>query len=189
MDTRQAILDASYEILGSGGLENLHARTVAAQLGINHATVHYHFPSRRDLVRALADHLAEKFRSDREKVLGAASTAKVSLEAEVALYEAYCRPQSRFFRVWVSLFVASQVDDEVRAKLREASIQWSQSLSESMARARAEGVGLGNSPLADPYLFTSTMLGLGLMAHLFGEQNQNTEQFDRIVADLEADRP
>jgi len=51
---REMIAAKAYEMMGDFGLESVHARTVASELEINHATVHYYFPRRVDLLLGVA---------------------------------------------------------------------------------------------------------------------------------------
>ncbi len=66
---RELALEAAYDIVAEEGLEGLHARSVAARIGVNHAAVHYYFKKRSDLLLALADFALAKFARDREAVL------------------------------------------------------------------------------------------------------------------------
>ena len=183
MDRRTELLQCAYEIVGREGLEGLHARAIASELNINHATVHYYFATRQDLLMAIVDYAEERYLKDREKVLARATNPAERLQAEVALFEAYCRPQSRFFRVWASLFVASQTNDLVRERLRR--------FSQVMATRFAETKNLAGyqakitiDPLTDPYTFVATMLGLGLMAQLHQNQAETSAKVDGIVEQM-----
>ncbi|HMS56056.1 MAG TPA: helix-turn-helix domain-containing protein, partial [Fimbriimonadaceae bacterium] len=69
IDRRGQILDTSFEIVHEHGLEGLHARTVAARIGINHAAVHYYFPKREDLILALCERLGKRLSDDRATAL------------------------------------------------------------------------------------------------------------------------
>lgn len=183
MDRRSELLKSAYEIVGREGLEGLHARAIAADLKVNHATVHYYFPTRNDLILALADYAEERYLKDREQVLMRASNPVSKLEAEVALFEAYCRPQSRFFRVWVSLFVFGQTNERVREKLKRFSSLWATKFAETKNLA-GYAKTLGQDPLTEPYLFTATMLGLGLLSQLHNNADQTSDRIDLIVSQL-----
>ncbi|MBL8087126.1 MAG: TetR/AcrR family transcriptional regulator [Chthonomonas sp.] len=180
MDRRTELLKCAYEIVGRDGLEGLHARAVASELGINHATVHYYFPTRNDLLLALVDYAEERFLKDREAILARASDPISKMEAEIALYEAYCRPASRFFRVWTSLFVAAQSSDVLRDRLRRFSNVWTQRFADTKNLA-GYATTLSQGPLAEPYTFIATMLGLGLMAQLHQNLDDTRFRIDKIV--------
>ena len=183
MDRRTELLQSAYEIVGRDGLEGLHARAIASELNINHATVHYYFATRQDLLMALVDYAEERYLKDREKVLARAENPVERLQAEVALFEAYCRPQSRFFRVWASMFVAAQTNDLVRDRMRRFSTVISKRFAETKNLAGYQAT-ITVDPLTDPYTFVATMLGLGLMAQLHNNQAETSEKVDQIVEQM-----
>ncbi|MGH3813794.1 MAG: helix-turn-helix domain-containing protein [Pseudonocardiaceae bacterium] len=49
---------AAFDVIAEKGFEGLRLREVAAQVGIDHSTLHYYFPTRQDLVAAGAVHRA-----------------------------------------------------------------------------------------------------------------------------------
>ena len=51
------ILSEALEVLDAEGLEGLTMRALAARIGINPMTIHYHFKDRNGLIRALANHV------------------------------------------------------------------------------------------------------------------------------------
>lgn len=182
-DRRTELLKCAYEIVGQSGIEGLHARAIAQELSLNHATVHYYFPTRVDLLLALADYAEERYLRDREQVMMRADNPIAKLEGEVALFEAYCRPQSRFFRVWTSLFVASQTNDQLRERLRRFSATWSNKFAESKNLA-GYATSIPDEALTDPYVFAATMLGLGLMAQLNGNAEMTSDKIDSVVSGM-----
>ncbi|HXH61869.1 MAG TPA: TetR/AcrR family transcriptional regulator, partial [Fimbriimonadaceae bacterium] len=124
MKRQDQIRRAAYDILGEKGLEELHARTVAKEIGINHATVHYYFPHREDLLIAVAEYALHQLIRDRLQIQQGANTPRERLEAEIALAEAYCRPQSRFVKVLSGLYVAGVSSSAVRQKLALIWEEW-----------------------------------------------------------------
>ena len=182
VDTRSQILNTAYEMLGQHGLEALHARTVAAELKINHATVHYYFKSRNDLLMALVQFATEKFVDDRAKVANAAKNAQ-ALEAELALYEAYGRPQSRFFRVFTSLFVAGQSNPALMEAVQNFANLWVSGVADAVKRTRDSGTKVKKGAFRDPEILAGTLIGLGMLAQLKGDSSM-TDQIDSIAETL-----
>ncbi|WP_332690195.1 TetR/AcrR family transcriptional regulator [Devosia sp.] len=62
-DRRLAIAAAARAIIIEKGLEGLRTRDIAARVGINIATLHYHVPSKEALVALVADSLRRDFRA------------------------------------------------------------------------------------------------------------------------------
>lgn len=158
---RELALEAAYDIVSEEGLEGLHARSVAARIGVNHAAVHYYFKKRSDLLLALADFALAKFARDREAVLEDAGSDR--LKAHSQQVRAYCRSDSGFVAVWASLFVASLTDEDLKAELVRHLREWSFTLKVELKNAK------GSNPLSDPETLVATMLGIMVCAHTLGE--------------------
>ena len=54
---------AAYREIADRGFEGLRTREVAASVGVNIATLHYYFPTKESLIRAVLDHAMDRFRS------------------------------------------------------------------------------------------------------------------------------
>ena len=54
---------AAYGELAERGFEGLRTREVAAGVGVNIATLHYYFPTKESLIRAVLDHAMDRFRT------------------------------------------------------------------------------------------------------------------------------
>jgi AcrR family transcriptional regulator len=159
---RTEIQRAGYDVMGIQGLEALNARTVAGELQINHATVHYYFPQRIDLLVGIADFALEQFRRDREKLQEGARTNTERFEAELALAEAYCKKTSRFVKVFAGLYVASVAHPELRKKLQLLWKEWV-SVAEtvtSSAKLRKE------TPYKNAELLVTTLFGIAMASHM-----------------------
>jgi len=54
---------AAYREIAERGFEGLRTREVAAEVGVNIATLHYYFPTKESLIRAVLDHAMGRFRT------------------------------------------------------------------------------------------------------------------------------
>ena len=54
---------AAFSLIAEKGFEGLRVRDVAAHVGLNGATLHYYFPTKEDLIHAVAAHTIERLRS------------------------------------------------------------------------------------------------------------------------------
>ena len=66
-DRRLAIAEAARAIIAEKGLEGLRTRDIAARVGINVATLHYHVPSKEALVALVAESLRDAFRAQAQR--------------------------------------------------------------------------------------------------------------------------
>ncbi|MFJ9681923.1 TetR/AcrR family transcriptional regulator [Streptomyces sp. NPDC101194] len=60
-ERKAALVIAAYEQIAAKGLGGLRLREVANAVGIDHSTIHHHFPTKRDLVCAVAGHATRQF--------------------------------------------------------------------------------------------------------------------------------
>lgn len=178
------MLEAAYEIVGQEGLEGLHARSVAAKVGVNHAAVHYYFAKRPDLILAVLEYALGRFSSDREKLLANATTPTDRLDAHLAQAEAYAAPGSRFVKNWVSFFVASMMDSAIRSELVRHLREWSVTLGLDLKEGlRTNGVQK-SSPFIDPDILAATLLGLEICAQTIGPEFDMAAKLDAVAASL-----
>jgi TetR/AcrR family transcriptional repressor of nem operon len=68
MTTRDMLLDAAAELLGSVGYASFSYRDLAEKVGIRTASIHYHFPTKADLGVALVEKL-RLLTQERERAL------------------------------------------------------------------------------------------------------------------------
>jgi AcrR family transcriptional regulator len=127
---RKQIVNIAFDAVAAGGFECLRTRDVAASAGINSATLHHHFPTKEDLIAAIAAELAARFRSERapdgrRTSEPSAAAALADQFGDVVFYHRE-RPQmlavyrefmSRAFRDPVSAALVKELNDEWRAGL------------------------------------------------------------------------
>src|SRR5262245_7373456 len=60
-DRRRALVAAAYRRIATDGFEGLRTRDVAADVGVNIATLHYYFPTKEALIRGVIGHAMQRF--------------------------------------------------------------------------------------------------------------------------------
>src|SRR2546430_12004654 len=60
---RDELVRAAYGLLAERGFEGLRTREVAGAVGVNVATLHYYFPTKEDLIKAVVGHAMTRFQS------------------------------------------------------------------------------------------------------------------------------
>src|ERR671939_1608366 len=60
-DRRQALVAAAYQRIAADGFEGLRTRDVAADVGVNVATLHYYFPTKEALIRSVVGRAMQRF--------------------------------------------------------------------------------------------------------------------------------
>src|SRR5437667_12188339 len=62
-DRREALVRAAFNEIADRGFEGLRTREVAAEVGMNIATLHYYFPTKEALIRGVVEHAMNRFRT------------------------------------------------------------------------------------------------------------------------------
>ena len=141
--------------MGVKGLESVHARTVAQKLDINHATVHYYFPTRVDLLVGVADFAALQIEQDRQ-TLDLVDTGRDGIESELSLAEAYSRAQSRLGKVVIGLAAASVSEPKLVEPLQNVWNAFARVGNSAIPETKIRK----SCPYANTDLFACTLFGV-----------------------------
>ena len=82
-----AILDVAQQLAQTRGYNGFSYADIAAQLGVTKASLHYHFPSKAELGRALIERYRGLFAAALEGIDGQSLKPREKLERYVGLYE------------------------------------------------------------------------------------------------------
>ena len=61
VDRRQALIRAAFTAIAERGFEGFRLRPIAAAAGIDHSTLHHHFPTKEYLIAAVLEHVTSQF--------------------------------------------------------------------------------------------------------------------------------
>lgn len=91
-NTREQIMDRAYELMLQRGLNGFSYRDIAEPLGIKNAAIHYHFPNKMDLVKALVDETIRNARRGTAEFMAYGGKARPQLEGLFAytLHQCNC---------------------------------------------------------------------------------------------------
>lgn len=90
-DTATRILDAAEALAQTRGFNGFSYADVAARVKITTASLHYHFPAKADLGKALIDRYAGRFEAALARIDQGGNGARARLAAYAALYEEVLR--------------------------------------------------------------------------------------------------
>jgi TetR/AcrR family transcriptional regulator, transcriptional repressor for nem operon len=89
--TAERILDIAERLVQTRGFNNFSYADIAGELGITTASLHYHFPGKAELGRALITRYAERFSQALDRIDHDLPTARARLEAYAELYAGVLR--------------------------------------------------------------------------------------------------
>ena len=167
--TREALLQAAYRRLATAGFEGLRTRDVAADAGVNIATLHYHFPTKEALIRAVVGYAMSRFVA----TLSGDGPPDQLLRAHIRGLRQLLRDEPELPVVMGELALRSRRDDAIAEILRGADRAWQAWLVRQ----------LGGEPGAagKAAVIISTMRGLFMLAGLAEDRGR----VDAALAALE----
>ena len=79
-NTRESIIEAAHRLLLQRGMNGFSYRDIAEPLGVRNAAIHYHFPSKMDLVKALIEDNLDVLRKSTAEFMAYGGPARPQLE-------------------------------------------------------------------------------------------------------------
>lgn len=149
-------MKAAYEVLADRGFEGLRTRDVAGKVGVNVATLHYYFPTKEKLIRAVVAYAMGRFRS----TLVPAGSPGEQLRAHFAGLRRLARSEPELFVVMGELALRARRDRVIAALVRDTDAMWTATLAALLRRAATEGaVKAATPPDALAALIVATLKG------------------------------
>lgn len=138
-DTADRLLDAAQALVQTRGFNAFSFRDLARALDLTNAGVHYHFPSKADLGRALVARYRRAFAGALAEVERASADADARLAGFVAVYAGVLR-DGRLCLCGVLASDAATLPGEVRAEVLAFFGETERWLARVLADGRAAGV-------------------------------------------------
>jgi len=172
-DTKQAILNAGQKLVQTRGYNGFSFREIADHVGIKSASVHYHFPTKGQLGKALLDRFRNQFQTVFNTVDEEAANPRSKIERYV---EAFLDPLKAADRSCLGAMLAADVvtlpeavQNEVQGFVQDHE-QW---LSQVLAEGRESGVfEFEGSPKQRAKLIFSALEGASILAHATGDDQR-----------------
>jgi AcrR family transcriptional regulator len=178
-ERRTQIVLAAFECLARDGFEGLRMRGVADAVGINVATLHYHFPAKEDLVRAVVAHTQRRFGA----TLPAEGYADDRLRDHLAALHRLLAEDPRLCQVLGEIALRAHRDPLIADILRTTEEHWFTTLHDLLERGVSEGrLDQGLDPAGVAALVMTVLKGACLPAM----REPRHEVLDRAIAQLAA---
>ena len=175
---KDALVAAAYQILATRGFEGLRTREVAAAVGVNIATLHYHFPHKEDLIRGVVAHAMGRFRG----TLGGAGSAEDQLRAHFRGLRRLSREEPELFTVMAELTIRGVRDASLRKIVGGTDDAWRAMLRTLLRRAKDEGaVAAGLDPDGMAAVIVATLKGTFMLP---ASEPENVERTFRQLETL-----
>jgi AcrR family transcriptional regulator len=166
IDTKERILDAAERLFAAHGFAGTSLRAITREAGVNLAAVHYHYGTKKDLLRAVLSRIVVPVNRERLEMLERAE-AREDLPTVEGILEAYLAPGLRAVQdlgergIVITRFLGrsyTEPTELVQALVREQFEDVGQRFTEALGRA------LPNLPEAE--LYWRFKLVVGVMTHI-----------------------
>jgi len=154
---RDELVLAAYRRIAEAGFEGLRTRDVAAEVGVNIATLHYYFPTKEALIRGVVGHAMGRFRT----AFAPGSRPGEQLAAQFKGIRRLATHEPELFVVMGELALRSSRDPAIAAIFSETIRAWHETLVTLVRHAQNEGfVAKGLDPETTASLVIATLSGL-----------------------------
>lgn len=179
-DRRLAIAAAARAIIVEKGLEGLRTRDIAARVGINVATLHYHVPSKEALIALVAETLGADFKAQaaRHPRTGKSALERLRLEFADAIEIVEAMPE--LMLVMTELSDRARRDPAIGAIMKPLYTFWLGQFVEIFTTGLAEGTFRRDiDPLAAALIVTGTF------ADSWRTQAESPVPLQQVIAEME----
>jgi len=134
-DRRQALVQAAFNEIAERGFEGLRTREVAAEVGVNIATLHYYFPTKEALIRGVVELAMLKFRS----TLSPHGSSAEQLRNHLHAVRQLIRDEPQLGAVMAELALRSARDPGLARVMEETNDAWHRMVRGLLRRAARDG--------------------------------------------------
>lgn len=163
---RAELVEAAYYLIADKGIEGLRTRDVAAKVGINISTLHYHFDTKEKLIAGVVDHVTHLFQTLRVP-LRAGATALDELRSMLES-PAHRRRMAPELEIVVNeTMLHARRDDGLRATFDATLNYWRLGVEQIVERCKREGYLRDElDPATVATMITSFLMGATLQLGL-----------------------
>lgn len=120
-DRSHALILAAYHCIAEKGFEGLRLREVAAQVGLNHATLHHYFPTKEALVQEVVLYVTQRLA---QTTATAASTPMNQLRSHLHLLKLRMEEEPDLFIALSEIELRARRDPAIRATAQQQVESW-----------------------------------------------------------------
>jgi len=179
----------AYHHIAERGFEGLRVHEVAAQAGINNATLHYYFPTKEALIKGVLDYMIERLSTSYsiEAVVKESPDAWTAMRAELENTRQYFRNDRDMLVVFTELVARSLRDPAIAEIFKKLNENWRGFLAGIIGQGIHQGVFRSDlDPAVAATLIMVQIKGFGFQ--MLGESNPaiGDKVFDQLVLQVES---
>lgn len=178
-DRRRAIAAAARELIVEKGFEGLRTRDIAARVGINVATLHYHVPTKEALIGLVAETMIDDFRAQSRSRPRAHLSPAERLDHEFYDFSEMFYEQRDTLAVMSELLERARRDAVIHTAMQPILAKWHQMVASILVDGAADGTFRRN---LDPG--PAAIMIIGSLIGFCRGLDTTPEYFERLCAEL-----
>jgi AcrR family transcriptional regulator len=182
---RIALVEAAFQAIAADGFEGLRTRDVAADAGVNIATLHYYFPTKEALIAGVVEYVMGRFRST---LTGTSSPDH--LRSHLHAVRSLLRSEPEIGLVMGELALRSSRDPALAKVIADANAVWHRTLRGLLRKEAREGrLNQDVDPDDVASLVMATLTSMTLPTVASGRRiDQALRQLERLLG-LDSQKP
>ena len=179
-ERRVAIALAARQIIVEKGLEGLRTRDIAARVGINIATLHYHVPSKEALIALVAESIRSDFKAQAMRHPRTGKNGLEQLRLELEDFRETVVEMPELIIILTELVERARRDAAVAAIMLPMRDFWRQQFADIYRLGRADG---SFRPDLDPE--AAALISTGALSECWRQAKTSLSMLDQFLAELE----
>lgn len=160
------LLEAAWQEIATSGFRSVRIADIARRAGVSTGTVHYWFPTKRDILVAAFEHNIELSRRRRAEILGAEPNALGRVRAFIRAYVPDSPLTIDTWRLWIELWNEGLHDPELQAMNQSAYGEWRALFQQLLEEAESAGEVRLGEPSALAHLIVAVIDGFAVQTIL-----------------------
>ena len=182
-DLRRAqILEATARLIARRGFHKVRVADIARACGTSTGTVHYHFPTKDDALRAALVFYADRFHARLEEEFKTADSTVEKLRRLIEVQLTTTEEDADEWSVWVQSWNEAILDPTLREGQRGVYARWREIVVDLLRTCQAEGMAEGADAEALADRFTSMVDGLAIQV-LAGTGDMDAARMRELLLD------
>lgn len=174
---RQDLVLAAFNRIAESGFEGLRTRDVAADAGVNVATLHYYFPTKEALIRGVVGHAMLRFSQSMPREGSAAQ----QLRWHLTFLRRLLKEDTQLFAVVAELTLRAPRDPVIAGILRNTDEPWHRKVAMLLQSAVEQGcIDAGIDPEEGAAFIIAAVKGLSLPGNSELHQTRIDQTFDQL---------
>ncbi|MFQ5995567.1 MAG: TetR/AcrR family transcriptional regulator [Acidiferrobacterales bacterium] len=151
-ETKRQILDLAEGLLQDRGYNSFSYNSISEQLGIKNAAVHYHFPSKADLGKALIHRYRARFHRYTQTLEKGGADPMLKLEAYFTIPWGYLRNGGKVCPLGMLESEFNSIPESMRKEVLQLDREIREWLAKSLEEGRKQGIFRFNGAAAEKAL-------------------------------------